>query len=189
MISHTGSTDDEEELSLALRLSQLSSDAFDEQAAQLHPGDSEPAWADHTLGAASALRDDGKDDLAPAPDLPPRSPHEQDTQPQSSESSPASDEGRQASSSNDDSEPGLEFLLTLSQMPADIFDEQLGELDRRRESQTATEDRVASLRTAMSLLEVQMPLSLLANRLLTAALGKREGSTAVPVAGRRLLSA
>ena len=163
MISHTGLSHDDEELAPALRLSQLSSEAFDEQTAQLHPGDSEPAGADHTLGTATALHDDGKDDVAPAPDLPLQSPHEQDTQPQSSESSPASDEGRQASSSNDDSEPDLEFLLTLSQLPADIFDQRVGELDQRRETPTATEDGVASLHTAMSLLEVQTSLSLLLN--------------------------
>ena len=162
MISHTGLADDEEELALALRSSQLSSDAFDEQTAQVHPGDSEPAGADHSLGA-TILRDDGKDDVVPAPDLPLRSPHKQDTQPQSSQSTPASDGSHQATSSNDDSEPDLEFLLALSQLPADIFDEQVGELDRRRESQTATENRVASLRTAMSLLEVQTSLSLLLN--------------------------
>jgi len=161
VISHTGSTDDEEELALALRSSQLSSDAFDEQAAQLHSGHSEPAGADHTLGA-TALRDDGKDNEAPAPDLPLRSPHGQDTQPQSSESTPASGEGHQTSSPNDDSEPDLEFLLTLSQLPADIFDEQVGELDRRRESRTTTEDRVASLLAEISLL-VQTSLSLLMN--------------------------
>ena len=151
MISHAGSTNDDEELTVALRLSQLSSDAFDEQVAQLHPEDPESAWADHTLGATT-LRGDEKIDVAPVPDSPLRSPHEQDTQPQSSEPAPASDEGRQATSSNDNSEPDLEFLLTSSQLPADIFDEQVGELDRRRESRTAT---VASLRTAMSLPEVQ----------------------------------
>jgi hypothetical protein len=150
-------TNDDEELALALRLSQLSFDAFDEQVAQLHPGDSEPAWADHTLGATTP-RGDGKDDVAPAPDLPLRSPHEQDTgtQPQSTESAPASDEGRQATSSNDNSEPDPEFPPALSQLPADIFDEQVGELDRGREPRTATEDRVASLHTAMSLPEVQI---------------------------------
>jgi len=162
VFSHTGSTDDDGELALALRLSQLSSDAFDEEAAQLHPGDFEPAGADHTLGATT-LRDDGKDDAFPAPNLPLQSPHERDTQPQSGESTPASDESHQATSSNHDSEPDLEFLLTLSQLPADIFDEQVGELDRRRESRTTTEDRVASLHTAMSLLEVQTSLSLLLN--------------------------
>jgi len=154
VISHTGSTNDDEELAQALRLSVLSLDAFDEQVAQLHPEDSEPAWADHALGAAT-LCGDGRDDAVAAPDSPLRSPHEQDTQPQSSEPVPANDEGRQATSSNDNSEPDLEFLLTLSQLPADIFDEQVGELDRRRESRAVTEDRVASLRMEMSLLKVQ----------------------------------
>ena len=148
MISHTGSTNDDEELALVLRLSQLPFDAFDEQVAQLHRGDSEPAWADHTLGTIT-LGGDGNDDVAPAPGLPLRSPHKQDTPPQSCESAPASDEGRQATPSNNNSEPDLH--PTLSQLPVDIVDEQVGELDRRRVSRT---DRVASFRTAISLLKV-----------------------------------
>jgi hypothetical protein len=104
----TLTSDKDNELALALRLSLLLSDDFGEQVARLHGTESASA----SEGARSSTSPDecDEDDLEPAP--------------------------------------------TSSQLPADIFDEQVRGFNQQRASRTAIEDGLAPLPTAMSFAEV-----------------------------------
>lgn len=53
-----------------------------------------------------------------------------------------------------------ELVLDLSELPADILGEQMGQLDPRKESCMGDNDNRASLLTATSIDEVRIPLSL-----------------------------
>lgn len=148
MVSHASSNIEEEDLALALRLSQLSLDTFDEQVTQLRS-------ASH-LPCPTTPRGDGKDNLALASDMSQRSPNaseEQVTQPCPSGSAPTGNEASQTTPPIEYDEDNVELLLMLSQLPADIFDDRVGELNQRKESRAAVEDSLAPLLTAMSPVE------------------------------------
>jgi hypothetical protein len=151
MVSFAGSNEEEDDLALALRLSQLSSDAFDKKVVQLH-----------REGLASAERTsrpatDREGDLTLDLDAP-RQYHgtaeEQRTPLHSIRS--AGGEASQITPGNDD----LELALRLSQLPVDLFDEQVEVLNQQTQSQTVDQDSLPSLLTEMSLSEVQVSLSL-----------------------------
>ena len=160
-------SDGEEALALVLRLSRLPLDDFDEQIAQLLPNGS--ASANRTSRPCTPINDQ-EDDLALALELSMQSPDnfdEQDVQLPHTQSTPISRNARSCTPPNENYEISLEQALYLSQLPADIFDEQVSELNRRWESRTAAEDRLASFLTGMSLVEVCMTPFLWFNESLT----------------------
>lgn len=91
----TSSDKEEEDLALALRLSQLSSDGFDEQVAQLH---SEASGCTDRVPPSTTPRSGDEDDAVQASSTQRRSSNEQD---------------------DDDVEWAVELLLELSLLPAD----------------------------------------------------------------------
>jgi hypothetical protein len=152
-------SDDEESLALALSLSQLSHD-FDEQIAQLP---SEASASTNHISRPRTPASDEKDDLALALRLSLLHSNdlvEQLTQLHHTGSASASEEARSSTPPNDSDENDLEIALNLSQLPADIFDEQVSELDRPKELHTAIEDSLASWLAAMSFAQVRMTPSL-----------------------------
>ena len=154
MAGGTNSNIDEEDLAPALRLSQLSSDAFDQCVSQLRP---ERSASVGSTPCPPTPRIDQEHDLATVPDISQRSLHvsgEQFSGLDSSGSALASKDACQTASPDEYDGNDLELVLRLSELPADIFDEQVGELVGQRESQGADDDNVASLLAAMSLLEV-----------------------------------
>jgi hypothetical protein len=184
-------SDDEEDLALALRLSQLSSDDFDEQIAQLPPEGS--ASANHTSRSRTPTGDgDDKDDLALLLRLSQLSSDDFDEQVPRLyrlESAPVIEKARLSTSRNQRDEDDLELALNLHQLPADVYDEQVNKLSGRGESRTAVEDRLASLLMAMSLVEVWTTPSFLCDKPLTGALGRYARRIGWPVGlgfGRRL---
>ena len=144
-------SDGEEDVALALRLSELSADEFDEQVAQFRPEGSipgshgcTPTKDDVALALRlSQLSSDGSD--------------EQVTQLHSMESASASEKASSFAPPNESDEDDLEVALNLSQLPADIFDEQVNELSRRGGLSAALEGALASLFTTMSLVRVHHP--------------------------------
>lgn len=154
MVSFAGSNEEEDDLALALRLSQLSSDAFDKKVVQLHREGL--ASAERTSRPATPRRD-REGDLTLDLDAP-RQYHgtaeEQRTPLHSIRS--AGGEASQTTPGNDD----LELALRLSQLPVDLFDEQVEVLNQQTQSQTVDQDSLPSLLTEMSLSEVQVSLSL-----------------------------
>jgi len=80
MASHTSSNTDEEDLALALRLSQLSSDAFDEHISRLYHTRSASA---SPVSLPSTPRSDEENNLAPASRISQRSPDAGEEQGQS----------------------------------------------------------------------------------------------------------
>ena len=154
MASDTNSNIDED-LALALRLSQLSSDAFDQCVSQLRPEQSASAGS---TPCPPTPRSDREHDMAMVSDISQRSLHdseEQFSRLHSSESAPAA---YQTGPPDEYDEDDLELVLRLSELLADIFDEQVGELNGQRESRGTDDNNVASLLAAMSFLEVWMAL-------------------------------
>jgi hypothetical protein len=153
--------DDEEILALTLGSPQLSSDDyFDEQIAQLPPEGSASA---NYISRPHTPTSDENDDLAlvlrlsllPSEDF-----DEQVARLHRTGSASASEEARSSTPPNESDEGNVDLALILSQPPAEIFDEQARGLNQRRESRTAIEDSLASLRTAMSLVQVRTTPSL-----------------------------
>jgi hypothetical protein len=155
---------DDEDLALALRLSQLSSKDFDEQIARRLPEGS--ASANYISRSYTPTREE-KDVLALASRLsllPSDDVDEQAARLHCTGSASASEETHSSTPPNDSDENDLELALSLSQLPADIFDEQVSRLNRTKEPYTAVEDSLASLLAAMSFAQVRTtPLSYLDN--------------------------
>ena len=152
MASHTSSSTDEEDLALALRLLQLSSDAFDEHISHLYHTRSAPPSPVPSLNTLEQYN------LALASGVSQRSPNaaeEAVSQLPSDGSSLASNDANRATSQFEDIEDNLELVFMLSELPADIFDEQAGELSRRRVPSMTDLDNPARATT-----EVWMALSL-----------------------------
>jgi hypothetical protein len=129
---HGSSNTEKEDLALALRLSQLSSDALEERCAQFHPeGSASSKDAPHPTTPCSYE----KDNLALAPNVSPRSGdacEEQIIESHPSKYVPASNEAHHTTPSSED-DP--ELVHVLSQLPADSFDdEQVGQFNQPRES-------------------------------------------------------
>ena len=95
--SHTSSDNEEEDLALALSLSQLPPDEFDKQVAQPNP---EALGSADRVPHPTTLRDDDEDDAAPASSAQWRSSNEQ-------------------GDDDDDAKQAVELLLGLSGLPAD----------------------------------------------------------------------
>lgn len=143
----------EENLTLALRLSRLSSDAIDEQISQFLPEGS--VSTNHISRLRTPTGDmatsDMEDDLAlalrlsllPSDDL-----NDQVTRLHRTGSAPTTPH-------NESKEDDLDLALDLSQLPADVFDDQVSEFNRPKESRTAVEDSLALLLTTMSVVEVR----------------------------------
>ena len=121
-------SDGEVDGTLALRLSKLSPDEFDEQLAQFRP-------------EGSQLSSDDVD--------------EQVTQLHCMESALATEKARSSAPPNESDEGDLELALEVPQRPADIFDNQVNELGRRTGPHAALEGSLASLPTATSLVRGQ----------------------------------
>ena len=151
MESYTNSSPntDEEELAVALRLSQLSSDAFDEHVSQLCPGPSE--LAKFAPFPTTRPRDN---DLAIAPDIIP-----QRSSPNASEENVDRKATRQITLPDECDEDDLQVVLRLSELPADLFDEQLGKRNQQGEPPVADGDSTVPLLTGMSFLQVWILLS------------------------------
>lgn len=149
-------SDDEENLALALSLSQLSSDDLNEQIARPSP---------EGLAPANRMRtpiSDEKDDLALALRLSLLSPvdyEEQIAQLHHTGSASAGEGARSSTPSNESDEDDFELALNMSQ-PADIFDEQSSEFNRQREP------HLASLPMTMPLEDVRMPPPLQCKKLI-----------------------
>ena len=73
------------------------------------------------------------------------------------ESASASEKASSFTPPNESDEDDLELALNLSQLPADIFDEHVNELSRRRGLSATLEDALASLFTTTSLVRVHRP--------------------------------
>jgi len=146
---------DEEDLALALTLSQQSSNDLDEHLTQLPTEGS--ASANHISRPCTPFNDE-KDDLALALRLSLLSSDdfdEQVTQLHRAGPAPMSEEAHSSTLPNESNEDDLELTLNLSQLPADIFDEQVNELNRRRMRMTQT-----AAEMAISLGEVQVRITL-----------------------------
>jgi hypothetical protein len=148
---------EEEELALALELSQISADAFDERVAQLQPGD----WAsnDHVSHATRPPNDD-ENNSAPAlgsSQVSSGAFNEQLTQlhPQGSTLASGSENAHSFTHADEIDDEDVQLHLNLSQLPADIFDEQVRELTPQRGGGVTDEVTLASLRAALSLLQVR----------------------------------
>jgi hypothetical protein len=145
---------DEDTLALALSLSQLSPDDFEEQFAQLPSEGS--ASANHIPRPRPPTSDE-KDELAlalrlsqlPSDDL------EQVARLHRTRSASASEEAHSFTTPNASDGDGVKLALILSQLPADVIDELMRELNQRKESRTAIENDLASLLPAMSVVQVQ----------------------------------
>ena len=147
-------SDGEEDIALALRLSELSHDEFDEQSAQFRPERSTPG--SHPCTPTN----DEKDDLVLALRLSQLSSNdfdEQATRLHCMESGLASEEARSSTPPNESDESDLEPALNLSQLLADIFDEHVNELSRQKGPRAALEGALASLYTATSIVRVHHP--------------------------------
>lgn len=130
---HPGTPNSEDDGDDALQLALISADASNEDIAQLYPGQSASADDKSRLPASHS---DEEDDLAPAPSL---SHLPIDAPPPTT---PGSDD--------------LEWVLNLSQLPEDIFDEQVRELHRQKEkAPMATEGVPAPLRGGNSGFQVR----------------------------------
>jgi hypothetical protein len=148
-------SDDEENFSLALRLSQLSSDDLDPQTAQLPPEGL--ASANRTSRPRTPTNGE-KDDLALALRLSRLSSDDFDEQLarlHHTGSASANEEAHSPIPPNESDKDDVELTLILSQPPADIFDEQVRGPNQRRESRTAIENSLASLPVATSLVQVR----------------------------------
>ena len=150
---------DDEDLVLALRLSQLPSNSndFDEQIAQL-PLEG-PASAEH-ISRLRAPTSDEKDDLGLALRLSLLSSDEFDEHVarlhhMGSASASAFEDTHPLIPPSERDEDDLELAPNLSELPADTFDEQVRELPQRRQSATAVGDSLAALLTAISLVQVR----------------------------------
>jgi hypothetical protein len=146
MVSRANS--DDEGLAVAVRLSLLSPDDVNAQAAQPPAGGSAPA---NDISRRTTLPSDEEDKfeiIAAIFDKRVNRLHR---------SASTSDEARSSTLPNETDEDDLELA---SQLPDDIYDEQVKELNRRRESRTAIEDSPASLLMAMSPVEVRVTLSI-----------------------------
>ena len=143
-------SDSEEDVALALKLSKLSPEEFDEQLAQFHLEGSMP-------GSHPCARTSEKDGLASALRLSQLSSDEQVTRLHCMESASAGEKASSSAPPNEGDEDDLELALNLSQLPADLFDEQVNELSRRVGPHAALEGALASLLTAMSLVRVRHP--------------------------------
>jgi hypothetical protein len=147
---------DEEHLALALSLSLLSSDDFDEQIAEPPPQGS--GSANHPSRPRTPTSDE-KDDLALRLSLLP--PDDFDEQVARLHHKASASETRSPAPPNESDEDDLELALFLSQLPVDIFEEQVRALNQRRESRTAIGDSLASFLTVMSLVQVTDPVILI----------------------------
>jgi hypothetical protein len=153
MTSLTNSND-KENLALALRVSQLSSDEFDEQIAQLPPEGSASASQIYRLRTTAS---DENGDLAPALGLPLLpSPllgrDEQVARLHRAGSASASENARSTTPPNESDGDDPKLALILPQPPANIVNDQGP--NQPRESRTTIEGRPASLPAAMSLVKV-----------------------------------
>ena len=126
-----GSDIDEEELAMALELSQLSPEGFDEQAAQLHHD--KPPSTECVPHAAIPSGEDGPN-VAPAPNVSPNASEERGAKPHPRGFTSAGGEDHKAALPSDSSDGELELLLALSQLPPDVFDEQLGGLNLQEDT-------------------------------------------------------
>ena len=141
-------SDDKEDSPLALRSSQRSTNAPDEKVAPLPPQGSASA----SYVTRSITSSDEKDELAPALDVSRRLSdafEEQATRSQSQEPSPVGDEALATTSPNEN-EVDHKRALNSSQL-ADILDKLPGDLNQPGSSRAAAEDSLASLLTALSL--------------------------------------
>jgi hypothetical protein len=148
---NSGNEENQEILSPALNLSQLSSDNAGEQIAQVPPEGS--ASASHISRPCTPTRDE-KDDLALALRVSPLPSDfdEQVARLHRTVSAPISQRARSSTPPDETDENEYE--------PADTSDEQGSELNRRRESRMAVEDDMASLLMAMSRVKVRTTPSL-----------------------------
>jgi len=146
MASYTGSNPDEEDLALASRSLQLSSDASDEDIPQLHhTGSAPPSPVPHP----NTLE---QNNLALASSMAQQSPDAAGEQVRGS--SLASTDANQITPQYKYSEDNGEPVLALSELPADMYNEQGGEIGRRRVSSVMELNNTASLPAAMSRAEV-----------------------------------
>jgi hypothetical protein len=186
MASHTNSGD-EHPIPL-LRFSPLSPGGSDRHATtQLH---AERLAPENPTSRPATLSSDEKDDSTPALRLPlPSSDdfEEQAARPHSTGSAPTSEEARsftppngsgergESEGSDENDESDLELALTLSQLPDDIFDEQVSGLNQRRESHTPIEGSPGSLPTTLSFSEVRTTYSSYLSKPLKIVLGRHGG--------------
>jgi hypothetical protein len=152
MANHTYS--DDEDLELARALSLLSPEDFDEQVAQIPYKGSAPP--NHDSRPTTPPRDD-KDDLALALRSLQLSSYDLDEASRLDfKAGGSTGGGAHLNIPPDKNDEGdIELALNLSKLPADIFDEEASERNRRREVLTAAEETIASLRPAISPSEVR----------------------------------
>lgn len=135
--------DQDQDLALALRLSQLPFDDSDEQIAQLPP----ESYASANHGSHSNAPISEEDDLAAALSLSLISSDDLDKQvapPHSTGSAPAGEEIPLSITPNESDTDSLDLALILSQLPADVFDEQVSGLNGRAESRMVADGSPAS---------------------------------------------
>ena len=180
---------DDEDLALALRLSQLPSNDFDEQIAQLPPEGS--ASVEH-MSRWHTPTSDAKDDLALALRLSLLSSDEFDEHVaqlhhMGSASASASEDTHPLIPPSERDEDDLELAPNLSELPAD---EQARELPQPRQSPMAIGDDLAALLTAMSLVQVRAAPFFIPWQPLKLVVGRHGGRFRSPVGfrvGRRCL--
>jgi len=150
MASHTNS--DAEGGDLPLRLPRLFPHAFDEHAPQLYRGPSASITSAPRLTTAPS---DEKDNLVASSTLHHDATEDQVSQLPYSVSAPTGNNNPRFAPS-EYYEDDLEVVLRWSELPAGIFDEQVGEYNRRRESSMMDQDDLVSLLTAISLAHVEV---------------------------------
>jgi len=153
MVGHTSSSTDDEDLALALELSQLSSDACDERV-QLSPGRSGSA---SPAPRPKTPLNDKKDDRVLAPGMPQQSDELVSQLPSGASGLTGSD--ALSSQTVPHCDENRELAFDLFELPANISGAQVDWLDPGKESCMGDNDNRASLLTATSVGEVRIPLS------------------------------
>lgn len=138
---------------LALRSLQRPSDVLNAQIPRLHPGRS--ASAESSLRPTATLTDRNNDTMLNS-DTSQRSGNypEGVTQTHFGGSASAGNDTRRIAP-HEDYEDDLELAIRLSKLPADAFDEQVNELNRRREVGVVINNDLASFPTSKPSVEVQ----------------------------------
>lgn len=108
--------------------SNTGAEGLPEQFSQSMPAEPTPSLAPPS---------EGDNDVA---DVSRRSPDASREQLSSGGSTPTGNDARQTTSIDEYNEDDIELVLRLSQLPADTFDEQLSEINQRRESGVVDED-------------------------------------------------
>jgi hypothetical protein len=151
-MSDMSSDDDAEDLALALMLSQLSS--VNKQAAD---------FISDMLAEADSVSDssdENNNDVVSLVDPPKQSSSGSRRLSHSTEFGLASDGALSTASPNAPDDDDLELALKLSLLQPNDFEDQVGELNRRREFHAAVEDGPSSSLRPMSVVEVWMTPSL-----------------------------